>query len=494
MKEIILKDFRSQTFRSIETTSENPHRLIIANPIAWKNFSAGDIYIHKNDSFYPLAPHDSLSSFDWSEDFGHIVSFTKTKTSSGKGDFIAITSKSRVLAFFETYNSDFDYPAGSPTSDSVGHDIVSFNGKVVAIIGGALLYKKNEDNSGSWASFGGGYNFRYGEVFNRYFYVSDTDSSGSFRRYVQVYDSSLGGSPLVTFDVGQENQIVDIRNINDTYIAVVTKSTKSGDYTIFFWDGISNSFIDAKNIVGSYQGLTKVAGSWYLVSVIGGSTIISELIGFSFIQKEIISTGCLLPSGSTIMKNFVFGIGNYLVLPMEGVTTTGNFKVFNLINLVEKESFSAPFTVTGFYSWGGGNNEIFVFDKNENSYTRVRSYYIFSSSGKDNYYYFSNWIKLKERKNINIRKIIIFYDNKPSVGDEIKIYLNTKNDYNRTDFNRSLIATITSSAQKHRTVIDVNKLCSKFQIEIHGYKSGTSSWSGVIKEIAILYEESNIVI
>jgi hypothetical protein len=500
MKPILFQNFNKCTIKSLETYENDEelyHRLIVGYNPMWKyGLPSGELTVDNNDAVYPLMPslkENVPSSFG---SYGNIVSAADPITQSGKGDFYVVTSKGRVLGLNQNgvvTGADYGYFTGSAINNNNAVDITVFNGKIVVIypLGGSSFYK-NEDNSGSWSVFGSFSTPRIVGTFANWLYVADTDTALGTRRYIKIFDTSF--NPLnPAFDLGVGNVVVDFRNINNQYIAVVGQSVSfNSENKVYIWEGLPGvSFIKEIPFLGQYKGLTKVGNSWFLVSTLYNDLYIYELSGLTLLLKKVLY-GIRPFFNQFIFRSAITSIGNNLVIP---VSVDGYYLLF--FNPFEDELFMDKVSSNTVFQYGikkaiQTNDYLVLFSGTEGEMrwkltgglgaTSPSAYFSSSLTGS----YVSNWINFHQT--ITIRKIEVYYDGKPDAGGSIAVSLDTKNEELYADFATSSIGSVTNSDSKHRKVFSVGKSCSKFRLKLTITHGGTDNWSGAVKKVIVWYQ------
>lgn len=505
MKQITLQNFNKATLKSYGNMKpEFSHQILDSGIPVWKaGIFYGGVSNAKNDTIYPLVPPMKLNSLDLGADYGlHTTSFTYPLTQSQKGDIYVITSKAYVLGIDSTGVKTNYGQFLTPSTDWVDDDIVCFNSDIIVTYSGSgLPYHKPEDNSGSWTTFGSFTNPSKLETFAQWLYIGDKSSYKL--RYIKIFDTSLT-EITPAFDIGATTDIVDFRNIDDTYMAVVGKTIASYKYRLYFWDGTpGSSYIKSVPISGYYIGIVNVSGNWYVLSQDVNDIVIYLINGLTLQESARISGVNAIRNG--ISKVNANSFDTYIVVPVNVYSLAEHRLLF--YSPTEKELFTMPVDYAGEVrdvSEGiastvdeYGNPLIYTFDYHTTGtdttyhYTTTlqpdkRQSYMFSSSYPGRY--ISNWLKGDTPK-IKINKIEVYYDKTLDTSDSISLSLITKDYLGRTDYTSNSIGTITSSDSGYRKIFSVGKNCSEFKIDLTITHSGTNVWSGAVNKIIVYYDE-----
>jgi len=505
MKKLVIENFKNQTLRSYETNKpEFFHQAFTGFPVFnIKNYYGG-IYSYQYDNSYPLAPFMKITSYANSTDYYYIISATKTKTQNGKGDYIGITTTSRVLAFDDggfTSGGDFGYPSGSASAEYINHSVASFNGYVIAVLGNSgLPYKKAEDNTGSWSTFGSSFTApEFCEVMGNYLYIGDRPG-GTFgsTKYIRIFNTSF--SELTPyFNVG-DNDIIDFRNINDSYMAVVARNAKTQNVNyVYFWDGTpNNSYYNVITIAGEYWGIANMGNNYFLAVRNGDILDVYQIIGFQIQLKKRFLGVPHLHVDSYVMKMNFTAVGDYLVFrvnPTSGYIVNsqlgGGFIFYNPILdevYIQRSSYNNISGIMGFY---GGNfstlAEFSYFDTATRSATNI-TFHTFDVPDTITQYnfYLSNFIVPNPDKLIQISGVELYYDGTIDASSSVGVKIYYTDDSNRVSFTTKDLGSVSGSLAR-RHFIPTSVRCDKFKIGLNWTKS--TSWSGIIKKIVVYYEE-----
>lgn len=504
MKEFILQNFNKGTIKSMEVGEKADgffHRLITGFPLWKSGINAGELTSAKNDVLYPAFPSLELNSLTLSSTYGKVNSYSYPLTQTDKGNLYVITTEGNVLGIDNSgVITDFGQPF---IINNIVADMVSFFGKIIAVPpnSGTFSYK-NEDNTGVWSIAGSFTSCRLAETFASWLLIGDKDGTTNRLRYIKIFNTSFT-EQTPAFDVGQTVEIVDFRNINDTYVAVIAKNAIGGQYSIYVWDGTpGNSYIKSIPLIGDYKGMVKIGSSWFIITNFMGGLNIYEYNGLSIgLKKEILGVQSQSGNVNSVGKTWATNLGNYIVIPA-GITgeTPYHLLFYNVVNeelFLSKVSAYDDFSkgLASTWNYSSSYNYLILFNDTE---TVVKTILLATNQSPSYYFgtsptgqYQSNWINLD---NIQINDIEIFYDGKPDSGGSIALTLETKNEYSKTDYASSSIGSITNSDDNHRKIFrSIGKECSKFRITLAITHGGTDAWSGAIKKIIIHYTPTNKV-
>lgn len=498
MKEFTLQNFNKSTIKSLEVSRESEgffHRLITGFPLWKSGISAGELTAAKNDVLYPVFPSLKLNTLTLSSTYGKVNSYSYPLTQTNKGDLYVITTEGNVLGIDNTgLITDFGQPF---VIDNIVVDMVSFYGKIIAVPpNSGAFYYKNENNTGSWTAAGTLTSCRLAETFASWLLIGDKDGTTSRLRYIKIFNTSFT-EQTPAFDVGQTVEIVDFRNINDLYVAVIVKNAVGGQYSIYVWDGTpGNSYIKSIPLIGDYKGMVKIGNSWFILTNFMGGINIYEYNGLSIgLKKEILGVNSQSGGVNYVGKTWATSLGNYIVIP-SFITDESSYHLL-FYNVINDELFLSKVSayddiskgLASVWNYSSSYNYLILFNNTE---TVVKSILLKVNQSPSYYFgtsltgqYQSNWLNFG---NIQLNDIEIFYDGKPDSGGSVALTLETKNEYSKTDYASTSIGSITNSDDSHRKIFrDIGKECNKFRITLAITHGGTDNWSGAVKKIIIHY-------
>jgi hypothetical protein len=503
MKSITIDNFKTQTLRSYVTNKpEFFHQAFSGlSPVFNLRQTTDNLYNYHYDVAYPLAPLLTYNTYTDVNGYGAITSITRTKTNNGKGNAIVITQKSRVLAISDsgfTSGGDFGYPTGSAITDTAYNDLCSFNGQVIAVLGNdTTIYRKAEDNTGSWATFGGSINPRYCEVMGNYLYVGNKPS-GFLTPTTEIKIFNTSYTELTpSFKVGSSD-IIDFKPINDSYFVVVARSSKSSNlYYVYFWDGTpNNAYNNSVTISGKYIGISNVGQSYFLVVKDSENEFsVYQIVGYQLALKKRfngVNVKEIFNGGTGIAKVGMTSLADYLVIPVTNLSNTAINAAFNegllFYNPIVDEAFleEGKSTINGVSNYFGTNNGVLEFNASTNTTFNRHELSVHTSSSTN--FYLSNYIKVSNEL-INITGIELYYDGSIDSNSQIEVKVYYTDDSNRVGHTTKIVSTISNNGLARRTYIPTSIMCDKFKVGLIWVKS--PSWSGIIKKVVVYYDEIN---
>lgn len=509
MPQIRIKNFNKSTIQSLETNNpEFYHQLIFGFvPISrgGLNVNNGTMSPTNMDSNYPLFCNPKKSNaVSLGTTYGKIISYTYPLTQNDKGDVYVITSKNYVLGINKTgLVTNYGQPF-VPASENVGVDIVSFAGKIVAShpLSGSFYYK-NEDNTGLWTAFNNAGAGRGLGVFAGWLLGVSSDSEIQPARYIQIYNSSFV-EQTPKFDIGSGYRIIDVRSLDDIYVAIIVENKGGTKNYVYFWDGTpGTSYITRREIPGRYAGFASANNNHYILSLGNNALIISQIVGYTLNVVKTIS-GIVSTAGDGsgfVYKQTAASIENYIVRGIQ--IADNNFKYSLLwIDFLRDEQFLMPVgdltsgNIDFFYGIIVPRSTYLILARDaetEFKYFNIPSSYVSPDTIPfDVADYVSNWIIPSEGGRILLEKAEVVYDYKPdNTTGTISITLAYKDDYlegGGRDYTTMTLGTITNSSLANKTTFYIGKECSKFKIIGRIIHSGTNNWSGALKEIIIHYK------